>query len=177
MLLVSDFKAKDKNSVFAYLAKIYEQLENVADPTIKEVIWSDGAPSEFKNQFMICILRFLALKFKKPFYWKFFCTSHGKGKCDAIGGKAKLTVRSKMLAQGSHLETVNSAKDFVRIARANLPTITVMEVSEKEIVTLNETHKLWEKSQPLRGILQQHIFVIYPNGELKFGRNAVEFNG
>lgn len=65
---------------------------------------------------MLRMLLYLAQKYNKAFTWKFFCTSHGKGKCDAIGGKAKMVVREKLLAQGGRLDAVNTTRDFVRIA-------------------------------------------------------------
>lgn len=115
-LIASDCKSKDKRAVITFLDYIYGQLPSVTDPNVTEVIWSDGAASEFKNQFMLRMLLYLAQKYNKAFTWKFFCTSHGKGKCDAIGGKAKMVVREKLLAQGGRLDAVNTTRDFVRIA-------------------------------------------------------------
>lgn len=176
ILLVSDCKTKDKRAVITFLDCIYQQLPNVEDPAIEEVIWSDGAASEFKNQFMLRMLSYLAKKYKKTFTWKFFCTSHGKGKCDAIGGKAKMVVREKLLAQGGRIDTVNNTRDFFRIARDNLPSVTVLEVTEREVNRFNDENHLFEKSTPYPGISQKHIFRVSPNGDIVSANNALEFN-
>lgn len=46
-LIASDCKSKDKRAVITFLDYIYGQLPSVTDPNVTEVIWSDGAASEF----------------------------------------------------------------------------------------------------------------------------------
>lgn len=174
MLLVSDVKSKNKNAIFAFLETIFRLLPNVADNTIEEIIWSDGPSCEFKNQFTLKIMQYLASKFQKPFTWKFFGASHGKGKCDAIGGRAKMAVREKMLAKGERVDNVNNAADFARIAKANLPNVTVVEVKEEEICRLNKEHNLFESSKAYPGISQVHVIKVAPNGEICTAKNALE---
>lgn len=84
ILLTSDFKSKEKNSIFTYIQYIYTFFGNTHDSSIMEVIWSDGPSSEFKNQYMVTVLKFFAKKYDKVFQWKYFATSHGKGLCDAL---------------------------------------------------------------------------------------------
>lgn len=172
--IVSDSKVKDKRSVFTFLKWLYETFDNSRDPGISEVIWSDGPASEFKNRFMLETLKYLSVKYNKTFSWKFFATSHGKGKCDAIGGISKMTVRKKLGAQGSQMETVNSARDFVRIASANLPNIRFKQIDDDEI---NDVSKIidWVKVSPLPGISKMHVFQVSPDKSIKFSKNAVEF--
>ena len=54
-----------------------------------ETIFTDGPSSEFKNKYMIKVLNDLSNPYEKPFEWKYFATSHGKGVVDGIGGRAK----------------------------------------------------------------------------------------
>ena len=60
------------------------------DPVaVHDIIWSDGPSSESKNKFMVKFLQSLSQRYKKPFSWKYFTTSHGIELIDEIGGKAK----------------------------------------------------------------------------------------
>lgn len=61
-IIVSENVSKDKRTVAAFLNLLFENTPNIQDKTIDEVIWSDGAGSEFKNKFIICTLQFLAKK-------------------------------------------------------------------------------------------------------------------
>ena len=62
VLLASDCKAKDKNTVFAYLDYVFNNIVDAKNKEIKDVIWSDGPSSEFKNQFMCTALKYFAKK-------------------------------------------------------------------------------------------------------------------
>lgn len=166
LLIVSDFKAKDKNAVFAYLDFIFTYIDVAADKEIQNVIWSDGPSSEFKNQFMCTALTYFAKKYNKMIEWKFFATSHGKGICDALGGKAKMVVREKTAARGERLDAVNNAADFARICQQNLQGVKVVEIEASTIHALNARENLWEQSKPVKGIKSAYHICAYANGKL-----------
>ncbi|XP_055544482.1 uncharacterized protein LOC129729721 [Wyeomyia smithii] len=166
LILVSDYKAKDKNAIFAYLGYILSYLGDVENPEIREVIWSDGPSSEFKNQCMCTALKYFAKKYLKMFEWKYFATSHGKGLCDAVGGKAKMVVREKTLVRGFRIDAVNNAADFVRICQNNLPGIRTVEIKPSEIIALNSRKNLWESSSPVKGIKSAYHLCAFPDGTL-----------
>ena len=72
-----------------------------SDEIKEEIIWSDGPANEFKNQYMITFLKYLADNFQKKFTWKYFATSHGKGVCDGVGGRIKSLVRLAVTSKKS----------------------------------------------------------------------------
>lgn len=61
-LLVSENVPKNKETVAASLDLLLQNIPNIEDPNIEEIFWSDGAASEFKNQFVLCTLKYLAKK-------------------------------------------------------------------------------------------------------------------
>ncbi len=69
---------------------------------------------------MVNVLIYFAKKYSKPFTWKYFSTSHGKGVVDAIGGNAKSMVKMQLKSKSAEGKTVNSAKDFIKLAEKSL---------------------------------------------------------
>lgn len=174
-IICSDNTTKDKNAIFAFIETLYgTKFIDVNDVRITEMIWTDGPSSEFKNQYMVQLLKYLADKYQKIFTWKYFCTSHGKGVCDAIGGKAKMVAREKCKAVDGRLETINNASDFIRVCQANITGIDFMEVTEAQIKNLNEQKKLWQNSRPIPGISKLHAIRVHPNGKIEKSLNALE---
>ena len=97
---------KGKNTIAVFLSMLYELFENDGHGPLHETIWSDGPSSEFKNRFMVYLLQHLSRKYNKPFTWKYFATSHGKGVVDGVGGRAKSIVRMAMMSKGSESPVV-----------------------------------------------------------------------
>jgi hypothetical protein len=61
------------------------------------LIVSDGAASQFKNRFIFkSLCTVLPQTTKLSFEWHFSATSHGKGACDAVGGRAKREVAKQV---------------------------------------------------------------------------------
>lgn len=98
---------------------MYEKLEKIKDSIQPEVdvIWSNGPSSEFKNRFMVKLLKVLSAKYSRPFHWKYFATSHGKGVVDGIGGSAKSLVRQRVMSCCDKAIIVQSAQDFANVAK------------------------------------------------------------
>ena len=84
----TNYKNKDKYANEVFLKHLYA----------KEIIWSDGPMSEFKNRFTVKIMESLSRVHGKEFVWKFSATSHGKGVVDRVGGNVKSTVRQKSIS-------------------------------------------------------------------------------
>ena len=57
--------------------------------------WSDGASSQFKNQYVFTNLRFHQSDYGITADWNFFATSHGKGENDGVGGMSKMQFGGK----------------------------------------------------------------------------------
>ena len=72
------------------------------------IIWSDGPSAEFKNQFVTGkLLHELMMVFEKPYTWKYFETSHGKGISDGIGGALRARVTNH-----ANINTFDATKLF-----------------------------------------------------------------
>jgi len=98
-LVCSDTKDKGKNTVYVFLIHLFKimlQSTGAADNT-KDVIFTDGPSSEFKNRYCMKLLRSISEKHKRQVSWKYFATSHGKGVINGISGKAKSLVHEKVM--------------------------------------------------------------------------------
>lgn len=171
-LVVSEDVPKDKATVAAFLYHLLLKLPGINDPNIEEVFWSDGAASEFKSQFIVCTLKYLSKLYNKPLTWKFFATSHGKGVVDGIGGNAKSVVRTKMLRQDGTVR-VNSARDFVAVAKESLSKTKLLLCESKEVERFNQEQNLFKDSIPVPGIQKVHVIKVWPNGHFEFAENAL----
>ena len=92
LLICTNYKGKDKFFNGTFLEHLYENEIPNDNKVMKEVIWSDGPNSEFKNKFMRQLLKNLSLNYGRSFIWKFSATSHDKGVVAGVGGKVKSTV-------------------------------------------------------------------------------------
>lgn len=164
-VLCSDARNKDKDTVYVMLMKLYEMLNAEQVNIIEEIIWSDGPASEFKNKYMVQVLKILAKKYNTKFSWKYFATSHGKGVVDGVGGNIKRLVRQKSM---SHSEgtIVQSAKDFAQLAQELVPSTQSVFISEDEIRRVIDEEKPWEGVIPVPGISSYHVIEVKPNIEV-----------
>lgn len=126
-LICSDAKEKDKCTVVAFMNYLFEnelKPNSTEMKSVKDVIWMDGPSSEFKNQYTASFLKELSEKYNKPFLWKYFATSHGKGVVDGIGGRAKSIVCSAIMSKGRSAALVQNASDFYEVAAKLMPSDT-----------------------------------------------------
>ena len=65
----------------------------------KDVIFSDGPSSEFKNKFTMKLPAELAQKVNGTISRKYSATSRGKGFVESIGGHVKSIVRKKLMSK------------------------------------------------------------------------------
>ena len=168
-LICSNYKGKDKFSNGVFLEHIYEK-ELSHDRDFKEVIWSDGPTSEFKNKFMRHLIEKLSLKYNKTFTWKFSATSHGKGVVDGIGGKVKSTVRRKVMSQGKNRILVQDAKSFADAASKLMTSTKIIHIDEEAITDYKENSP-FDNAIDVKGITKIHMMEV--NGEkLSFWENC-----
>ena len=114
--ICTNYKGKDKFATGAFLEHLYANEIARDDEVTREVIWSDGPTSEFKNKFMRQLIENLSTQYCKPFVWKYSATSHGKGVVDGVGGKVKSTVRRKVMSKGKDPIIVQDCQSFVDAA-------------------------------------------------------------
>ena len=156
-LICSDCGSKGMESSAVFLNQIYDQMGVDSDDGMKEVIWSDGPTSEFKNRFMVETLKQLSAKYNKEFTWKFSATSHGKGIVDGVGGKAKSMVREKMFAKRFQDRiVVQSPYDFYEAAKKLMRKTNVVYVSQETITKLTKEHPIKDAVE-VPGITKAHI--------------------
>ena len=114
-LICSNSMDKGKNTIAVFLDTLYEKIFSDDFNSDQEIICSDGPSSEFKNRFMVHLLQYLSDKFKKPFIWKYFATSHGKGIIDGVGGRAKSLVRQAVMSKADDAPIVQTSEDFFNV--------------------------------------------------------------
>lgn len=163
-LICSDTSHKDKDTIFVFIEFLYEEIfrssENGDIKTKKEVIWSDGPASEFKNKFMTKVLCYLSKKYPElQFSWKYFATAHGKGVVDGVGGNVKRLVRQKMMSQGEK-HIVQSAKNFADLASQLVPSTKIFYIGEQRIQEIITQKNPWDCVISIPGISGFHMIEI-----------------
>ena len=99
-------------------------LEKVAEATLESgrspshiIMWSDGAPNQFKYTYPIWFLsKFKNSKFKNKYgfekvWWNFYASCHGKGMQDAAGAWVKSRV-AKAILLGGEIKSVREFFDY-----------------------------------------------------------------
>jgi hypothetical protein len=108
--VISDDLRHDKDEVLIFLESILHEIDAFGNQYDEIVIFSDGAASQFKNQYIVAAMKFISKKYQKVFRWEYFATSHGKGAVDGIGGQVKRVVWDSVRAKKTNVSTLD---DFV----------------------------------------------------------------
>lgn len=173
-LICSDTKDKGKNTVYVFLMHLFDimsQFTSAAGDT-KDVIFTDGPSSEFKNRYCMKLLRSISKKQQREVSWKYFATSHGKGVVDGIGGKAKSLVRQKVMSKDDST-TVNDSVSFAEVATQLMPSTKVVHISQKEIDEIIAKDNPWNDVPAVQGIHKIHVATcLHPDRILKLYRTA-----
>lgn len=160
--ICSDTSTKDKNTIACFIKHLYEN-ELLAVPEmwddVEEVIWTDGPSSEFKNRYMVYLCQQLSLQFKKPFTWKYFATSHGKGIVDGVGGRIKSIVRTSVMSKKKDAPIVQNAKEFADVAKKLMKNTKIHLILDSEI---SRDDSVWIKAKKVDGISKAHV--VHCNG-------------
>ena len=169
-VICTNYKGKDKFAIRKFLDHLYENEISEDDSVEKEIIWSDGPSSEFKNKFMRHLMETLSKKYATPFMWKFSATSHGKGVVDGVGGKVKSTVRRKVMSKGKDSLVVQDCESFVQAAKKLLKSTSIIHIDRAAI-------EIYKESQPfnnvlaVKGIFKMHMIEV-SGSETKLWRNC-----
>jgi hypothetical protein len=173
-LICTDSKHKDKNTILVFVEHLYKNyIMNNADSNddVKEIIWTDGPSSEFKNKYCVQIIRRLAEKYNKPFTWKYFATSHGKGVVDGVGGNCKSIVQRKTMSKGTDRIIVQNAKDFAEAAAQLVPTTHVTYIPQSVIDEEISTKAPFTHTIPINGIFRMHV-ILCTSEKVQLWRNS-----
>ena len=113
MVIVSDNKDHNKNTVVAYSYTVLKYCKELFSEVVKNItIWADGPKSQFKNKF-ICSYIGNNLPKLLPNYnitWNYSATSHEKGPVDGLGGTVKRMATRKIISPKA---IIKDAKSFV----------------------------------------------------------------
>ncbi|KAG5671824.1 hypothetical protein PVAND_001999 [Polypedilum vanderplanki] len=154
---ISDSNEHNKYSVNAYMRAIIEEIQETYD--VKNVeIWSDGAPSQYKNFYSLSNMINLSQDYNIGLMWHFHCSSHGKNQVDGIGGAIKSMVDRRMKTKNIEL---NSAYDFYKHAK-NICTSYEIRFISKEKINLykKELDSFWSTIKKITDIRTFHLFVL-----------------
>ena len=148
--VVSDELIHDKKAVYANNSLILQELKMLLPWDITTVhYWSDGAASQFKNRYNFMNIAYHERDFDCAADWSFFCTAHGKGPVDGVGGETKRVVWRAIL-QGK--ATVTSPREFYEVAKKLTGKIGVLWLSSEDIKRVTaHLDSRFEKSFPVAG--------------------------
>ena len=75
---------------------------------------------------------------------------------DGIGGSAKALVRAKVKSKACNSTLVQNSIDFYHIVKILMPNVTVLHVSNDEIVQLLNEKQPWKNVNIVNGIRKIH---------------------
>ena len=122
-------------------------------PSVKKILyWSDGAASQYKNYKNFTNLSFHEIDFGGICAeWHFFATSHGKSRCDGIGGTVKRLVTRASL-QAPTANQILTAEAMQSWARSNIANITFFYVTGDQVKAHTKDLKLEERYEGVKTV-------------------------
>ncbi|KAJ8047472.1 hypothetical protein HOLleu_06478 [Holothuria leucospilota] len=99
MIFISDDRVHDQHAVQHFITIATEHLAHQGIPMIRQVHFSDGAGSQYKNKVSFNDASFGMDDFGFPIEKHFFGSGHGKGPCDAEIGVVKKCASRAVLAR------------------------------------------------------------------------------
>ncbi len=153
--IISDCLQHDIYSTFVCLTKLLNWIKARIDDLREVQIFSDGAPSHFKNRFMFRMVSDISVEMDLTTCWSSFATSHGNGVVDAIGRKLKAHVRRLVLSRRAE---VYSASDFIN--NCQQVGVNVLQYTRREVSGVMEKYtgdwKLVTKQ--VKDVSKQHFY-------------------
>ena len=156
-IIISNDLKHDTDAAHAFIKKVNEHLETRLGKNLKrEVIFSDGAPTHFKNKNSVAKLPKMRTQFANPpeIEWSYFGPRHGKNPCDGEGGVVK-NACSQAVKNGKVI--IQSAGDMFSFCEQNLVkeekcSGTSHSTRRFFYVNVNRKHKPKTGIQPIPGI-------------------------
>ena len=127
IVIASDYLSHNKYAVLAFMSMLVDHLKHIREFN-RYVVFSDGAPTQFKQKFTMCGMTLL----QQSLSWNFFATSHGKGAVDGIGRRIKRDVYNTTLSKGLVIKNLD---DFVDVAEHCSKNITVLKCTKKHVLS------------------------------------------
>ena len=127
IVIASDCLSHNKYAVLAFMYILVDHLKHIREFN-RYVVFSDGAPTQFKQKFTMCGMTLL----QQSLSWNFFATSHGKGAVDGIGRRIKRDVYNTTLSKGLVIKNLD---DFVDVAEHCSKNITILKCTKKHVLS------------------------------------------
>lgn len=128
----SDDRDHNKHSVSVFLEIVLKRVAK-ENPNVTHIhIFSDGPSSQFKNKYIVYLLKKLQEMCGLELNWHYFASSHGKGAVDGVGGTVKRSVWNAVATR--KVPMVIDAQSFTSTANdvCNLTTEVIL-VTKKMI--------------------------------------------
>ena len=90
--IVSDHLSHSKDTVYTFMKTLYKYIKEKYPLVMLSNSFRDGAPTQFKQGFLLADLHNWENEFNINLIWHFFATSLSKGAVDGIGGTVKHSV-------------------------------------------------------------------------------------
>jgi len=164
-VIVSNDLSHEKKSISVFLDTVLNTFVKLRHPDVTEVfLFSDGPSSQFKNKFMVSLLRTFNQQLGLRISWHYFATSHGKGAVDGIGAAVKRSVWTAVSTR--KVESVIDAKAFADVAKRFSHKVDVTLITAKEIQVKCEElmlDKCFDEATVIPGISKFHCMYVDPN--------------
>jgi hypothetical protein len=122
------------------------------------VYFSDGCAGQYKNCKNFINLMHHRSDFGINASWSFFCTSHGKGACDGIGGTVKRTTKHESLRRPVSNQILN-VYDMYSFCQDRMPCIDFYLLKSSDIETQRNWLKMrFEQAKTIKGTRSYHYF-------------------
>ena len=90
-------------------------------------------PPNSKTEYTMHYMKIVSIRYKNPFTWKYFATSHGKRIVDGIGRRPKSLTWQKVTRKSKGWLIVQNAEEFAIAAKALMEKLKVIFVEQIEI--------------------------------------------
>lgn len=157
---LSDYLKHDTAAVHLYMSKVIAHMKVDLPFTIHKIIYfSDGCSGQYKNRYSMGNV----LRHRKEYgidaEWHFHATSHGKNKCDAIGGIVK-SVAFRATKQQNTANQMTNSKELYDFLSVRMKSVTFDLVDEAELKLHNrEQQHVFAKCRPIPGCRSFHAFL------------------
>lgn len=163
--IVSDNLEHNSHASNAYMREVLDYIKKEFPHIANVIVWSDGAPSHFKNKFNIANMLQLEKDYGYKIEWNFFGTSHGKSPCDGIGGNVKRMVNDRVKSQNL---SIQNAAQFVEQAKVICDKFEVWLLEHQKIEQLAVDYEQWKQHvKSITGIRNQHKFETFGSDSIK----------
>ncbi|CAF2963048.1 unnamed protein product [Rotaria sp. Silwood2] len=109
IVIISDYMCHNSSFVYVEKSTIIDFIKNNFPFVMKINYISDGATSQFKNNFNIFNLAHHKHDFGLEACWTFSSSGHGKGACDGLGATVKSVATRSIITSGI---SISSAEEF-----------------------------------------------------------------